>query len=628
MNDFSDSPPPVSPPTCNNKLRGVVGKVVKPDPLGAAVFVPDGQGEGVDMAGEDEVIAAAGKVIEFPEVGRVSVAAALAALQIRDLEEAKKKLLAGMKLTAVERRMLAKEEEERKAGETREASRGAGPGLWEVEKVVESVNAWWVNGDGANFQMRDRGEDWLIVPENKLELALMRRGVPDFCVDGEPISRLSQAVMHTMEHRMLHGAMDGLAGYTAGVHTVKEGNRLLVRRGPRLLEPVKGEWPVIQAFIEGLLAFEPETETPHLEKGRMVQVMVFNWWMARAVENLYCSPDVWLNSQILILAGPQGCGKSRLQHFVITPLLGGRSGDPQRYLFGGTEFNSDWMGKEHLLIEDPKPSMKMLDRLQLAQMLKGLAVNDDSSYHKKSKDAMGVSPQFVVTMSLNDDPDSMRIAPPLTPDFEDKVMLMHIQKRPLPLPTRTGQERLAFQKAIRDELPAYLWYLLNDCVVPEAWQSERFGVRHYHEPNLKLHLWEDSPPAELLSLIDVAKVEVDRVAGMGNFRSLFVSQRTMTGEELLAKYPMRKTGPALRLVEHCIKEGRRIWVGGMQDLQQDLENSQHGTVAKKLLGNNAPNRLLARLAEDRPERVVEYRVTGARLWLIAANDKDLDEVGF
>ena len=623
MNDFSDSAPPSSPPEPSGKLRGLVGTVVKPDALGAAVFVP--QGDVREEGQARETVAVPG----LPVGGRPSVAAALDALRLKELEDARMKLTSGMKLTAQERRMLDKEEQERKAQEGREAGQHAGAELWDVARVVESINAYWVNGEGGNFQMRDRGEDWLLVPEAKLELALMRRGVPDYTVDGEPISRLSQAVMHTMEHRMLHAAVEALAGYEAGVHEVKEGNRLLVRRGPKLLKPVQGEWPVIQAFIEGMLAFEPETETPALEKGRMIQIQVFHWWMARAVENFYCSPGMRLNSQILIMAGPHGCGKSRLQHMVITPLVGGRSADPSRYLFGGTEFNGDWMGKEHLLVEDPRPSMKMLDRLQFAQILKGLAVNEDLSFHKKSKDAFGVSPEFLVSITINDDPDSLRILPPLTPDFEDKVMLLHVTKRPLPMPTRTAQERLAFQKAVRDELPAYLWFLLNDCPVPTEWQSERFGVRHYHEPNLRLHLWEDSPPAELLALIDCAQVEVDRIGGVGNYRSLFVSSRSMTGEELLEKYPMRKMGPALRLVQDCVNRGRRVWIGGMQDLQNDLENSQHGTVAKKLLGNNAPNRLLARLAEDRPERVVEYRVASVRCWLIAApDDMALGEVGF
>ena len=61
------------------------------------------------------------------------------------------------------------------------------------------------------------------------------------------------------------------------------------------------------------------------------------------------------------------------------------------------------------------------------------------------------------------------------------------------------------------ELPAYLHWLLNEWQIPEELKvngdgtnATRFGFREYHSPVIKGELWEDTPAAQLLSLIDSA----------------------------------------------------------------------------------------------------------------------------
>jgi len=531
--------------------------------------------------------------------------ALLAAAEALEVDEAKAKLQAKVKLTGRERMLLKKAQQ----GAVEEGEMGRGP--WSVEGVAESLNAYWVNGDGTNYHLRDGSKDWLVVPEAKLVLALQRRGVPTHPVGGEALSRVDQALMHVMEQRTLDRAIEAIAGFRDGVHNIK-GSRVLVRRGPQLIEPKKGEWLMIEQFLSGRLLLDDAPDPA-------VQFHRFNYWMSRAVENLYKSPEVRLNSQVMILAGPRESAKSRLQHAIITPLLGGRAADPSRYVFGETTFNSGWMGCEHLLIEDPRPSMKMLDRLQLAQILKSLAVNEDQSLHAKQREEFGVTPEFVVSISINDDPDSLRILPPLTPDFADKVQLFQVTKRDLPLPTRTPAERLAFREAIERELPAYLYYLLEECAVPEDLRSDRFGVTHYHEPTLRVSLWEDTPSSELLALLDIAKISTDSAGTSENKQAFFEAHWALTSADLWARFGFaKKGGAAWAMAERAGREGKKVWVGSATDLQAQLETCQHQRVAKKLIDHNSMQRLLARLAEDMPERVVQYRVGGERLWFVLA----------
>jgi len=580
--------------------------MAKKDRLDPAVFVPAGEEQGKGLDGVDGMDrndgAVSGTAMAAAEEWRL-----LQVAEEKEREEARRKLREGAKLTARERKLL----EEARAPE--------GPGEnFQVDRLVESLNAWWVNGSGENFQIRDQSTAWLQVPASTMGIALKRRGVPEYPVAGEPISRLDQAMMYVREHRTLDNAVRGVAGYLAGVHKVK-GARVLIRQGPELIEPVEGEWPVIQQMIEGLLGLEPD----HPD-GANVQINRFHFWLSRAVENLL-NPEVHLNSQILVLAGPADSGKSRLQHMIITPLLGGRSADPSRYLFGETSFNAGWIAKEHLLIEDPRPSVKTMDRVQFGQHLKSLCVNDDHSFHAKGVDEFEVDAQFVVSISINNDPDALRPLPPLTPDIVDKLILLLVSKVGLPMPTRTPAERKAFQDAVRAELPAYLHFLLTACEVPPELQSSRFGVKHYQEPTLKMVLWEDSPAAELLALIDNASVLTDSTGSVDNRRPFFETASCMSGEEARELFGLKRADSlAARLIACACEGGLALWVGTSQELQSQLETCQHRGIAKKLLDHNPVPRLLGRLAEDYPERIVQHRTGAKRQWLLIAAKKPDD----
>lgn len=604
---------PTTTPTPDNKpskRRGKKGVATKPSNFEPAVFVEGPPVAGALVEPSQESPPSIPSTQSIPSTSPPPLTpeelALLTATDDQELEEARTLLKAKAKLSARQKALL------KKAAASTQSAPPRDPAEFDPERVAKSLNAYWVNGDGSSYQMRDQSPGWLKIPEEKLVLALKRMGIPPWEIGGEGISRIAQTIMHVMERRTLDRAFEAIAGYKDGIHAIK-GSQVLIRKGPILIDPVEGDFPTILQLIKGLLAFEEGTTSDDF-----LQCDLFHLWMSRAVENVYNSPGVRLNSQILILAGPHGCGKSRLQHMVISPLLGHRSADPSRYVFGETAFNSGWVGCEHLLIEDPRPSMKMLDRLQLAQHLKALSVNEDQSLHAKGVDEFGVCPEFVVSISINDDQDSLRILPPLTPDFEDKVMLFRVAKRPLPMPSRTPKERLAFQAAIRDELPAYLHFLLNRCSVPDDLLSERFGVKHYHEPTLKSVLWEDTPASEFLALIDCAAVETDRVGSSVNYRPFFESSATLTGEQALAEYPMKTAGAAATLIQRAITERKRLWVGNYQELQASLETSQHARVAKKIIDHNAVPKLLKRLAEDLPDRIANYRSNTIRVWFIMA----------
>lgn len=298
----------------------------------------------------------------------------------------------------------------------------------------------------------------------------------------------------------------------------------------------------------------------------------------------------------MIFAGPGDAGKSRLQHQLITGLLGGqgRSADPGPYLFGRTDFNNELFGAEHLMMEELPSGSKTADRVFFGEMLKQLVVNDTQRLHRKREDAMVVSPFFRVTISINDDPDKMRVLPLLTPDLKDKVMLFHISPAPLPMPTTTLTERAAFRERISLELPAYAHWLLNEFTIPEPLRSQRFGVKEWHHPTLAMELFDDTPAAELLALIDAATFKA--VESEGGIHSTLWDLKSHSDDEAMWE------GSALDVEKLLLGEG-----GWFCSVARE---------AKKLVMHNKIERLLGRLNEDQPVRVARHRTKLERRWRI------------
>jgi hypothetical protein len=485
---------------------------------------------------------------------------------------------------------------------TFEAGSATPPAEFDTEKIASDLHLFWEDGDGQTFvigqnpRMVAGGDGELVAstpqvwsrwPERKVVNALRLKWVRVKAREGEILSEAERVLLHVMKERRLGLVITSLAGYPAGIHEMG-GERCLVRTSPRLVEPKEGDWSVVQQLLESKLDLSRNGGSgPN-------QTEYFHGWMRTALEGLYLGgPGNFRPGQCLVFAGPRDSGKSRIQHQVITGLLGGRSADPGPYLFGRTDFNGEMFAAEHLMMEDPASSTKTVERVYFGEMLKQLVVNDTQRLHRKREDALVVSPFFRVTISINDDPDKMRVLPLLTPDMKDKVMLFMVSTAPLPMPTSTLAERSDFRRVVAEQLPAYAWWLLNEFEV--AHPSVRFGVAEYHHPSLAMELFDDTPPAEFLQIIDAAE-----------FRA--------TGEVSSEAYKLWD------LRSEAEKIGEE-WEGAAMDLERLLlgEDGWVSSVAremKKLVMHNKVDRMLSRLKEDQPTRVAPHRTKIQRRWII------------
>lgn len=391
-----------------------------------------------------------------------------------------------------------------------EGGRAAGPKLFDAEGIVEDMGLWWKSGGGNTFVLGNEERGFSIWPEQAVTDKLrMERAIAIKAREGEWLSEAKQVFLWTRENRCLDEIFPALPGYRSGVYRLESGERVLVKTSPNLPVSAEGEWGTIRALIEGQL---DRSETLDVD-----QTPWFYSWCQIANSALRSGePGQWRQGHAMILTGPAGGGKSRLQENLITPMLGGRAADPKKFLFDQDEFNGDVFAAEHLSLGEVPSSQKTVDRTALAETIKQIVANSAQRMRLMRTEPWTVHPYWRLTISLNDDPDKLRSLPLVTNDFGDKVLIFHTRQAELPMPTRTDEERKAFRDALREELPAFIWWLENEWVIPEdllrykcGRDATRFGFREFHHPVIKSGLFDDTPAAELMQMIDMAVFTAD-----------------------------------------------------------------------------------------------------------------------
>lgn len=485
----------------------------------------------------------------------------------------------------------------------------AGPLDFDAADVAESLGLHWKSGSGDSFVRRGGDGRWSVWPMQATVDAM--RNLPDRMIaikvrEGEMLSEVKQVFLWVRENRCLDEVFQALPGYRSGIHELDTGEQVLVKSSPRIIEASAGEWPNIRQLIDGRLDLTPD--------GDIDQTPYFHSWCKIALEALMRGePGQWRQGHAMILTGPGGCGKNRLQEQIITPLLGGRMANPTKFLFDGDEFNGDVFAAEHLMMgEVPSPSQKSVDRTALAERIKQVVANSHQRMRLMRTEPWTVFPYWRLTISLNDDPDKLRSLPLITADFGDKVLIFHCRAGALPILNGDSIEnQKEFRDTIAAELPAYAHWLLNEWQIPAALLSyddgrpaTRFGFREWHHPVIKGELFDDTPAAQLMNLLDMAEFFSTDWSG----------------------------GCKLWHLPHGAQNASHhhgIWHERAETLQQLLTgeagcSSNVATMAKKLFAHNQCSRLLSRLAADEvlgSTRVAKQNTRDWKGWAIAAPPK-------
>jgi hypothetical protein len=412
--------------------------------------------------------------------------------------------------------------------------------------------AFWIKNDRAM---------WILVSTTDVRRKLKGMGFRASTLDHELLSQVDVLLSGIQESNDVDYA-GSLAGYQTGTYMIG-GKRVLVRDSPELLKPEPGDWPTLRQLIKNML-------------GKEQQDYLFGW-LKVSTEALYTSR--FRVGQALVLTGPKACGKSLLQH-LITIMLGGRSAKSHRYMSGGTSFNLDLIGCEHLMIEDEQSSTDFRSRVKFGSRIKEICANLVQSAHGKNRTAISLPPFWRISISVNDETEHLLILPPIDESLEDKFIILKAEKHAMPMPSLTDAERDAFMAKLQSELPHFLHFLFDWEIHPDL-QSQRYGITHFHHPEVMEAISELTPETRLLDMID---------------HELF--------SPVNGKVPASWTGSSNQM--------ERRLAGPLSDVKRD--------VIAILTFPQACGTYLGRLRKEIPERVSFVHTDKGNIWTIKAPD--------
>lgn len=342
----------------------------------------------------------------------------------------------------------------------------------------------WFDPNTSSYFAPTNGGEYQRWQKDELNLLLRSSGYRQEFKHEDGLSFLERERLRITQDQSVNYA-GPLGGYRPGLHEVLTA-RVLVTRGPKLIEPADGRWGTLRDFLGQLLGD---------------QARYFCAWVKVAVASLRRGTPPWAPGQLLAVAGPPGAGKSTLQS-LITPLLGGRVSSPWDYLAGKTNFNSHIYAAEHGLIGDVNPEISPRARRAFGASIKKLVAEPVHDVHGKGRPAITLTPFLRISLTLNDEPNSLHVLPPLDSDVAGKILLLRSEAVDFEKLTRKFRDWHAYYAQLVKELPAFLFYLRR-WAIPATIADQRYGVVSFKDVDLVERVQAISQEENFLETLDV-----------------------------------------------------------------------------------------------------------------------------
>jgi hypothetical protein len=333
--------------------------------------------------------------------------------------------------------------------------------------------------DGRHYWRKLERGDWKSFERGDLSMHLrVARGVSP---KGEP-SPLDRCLIFLQEHRHIECA--GPVVFQPDGPLPRD-PMFLNTSTRRVLQPAEseqvwgeaGEFPTLSKFFDGFFAESEHPQLPHF-------LAWFRWAYAGFLK-LEAQPG-----HVIIIAGKAAVGKTFLNRGILGLAFGGFA-EAQAYLTGNDNFNAELFRAGHWPVDDSSAASSTNKHRLWTEALKRAVANTTHRFNEKFKTAGTVEWQGRVTITCNDDEESMRILPDLGCTVTDKVMLfVAADVAPIKFPD-TYQERVAL---LRRELPSFLRWLIDWTPPVEVMDpGTRYGVKPYHHVEIVRRAQLSSP---------------------------------------------------------------------------------------------------------------------------------------
>lgn len=417
-------------------------------------------------------------------------------------------------------------------------------------------------------------QKWIMMSESAARTHLGGAGVRTAKTKEEDMSPADKLLYDTRNSGDRTVSLFGpLAGYQKGFQTIGSFTAL-VDESPKIPKSIKGDWTDVRLILEGLF-------------GRGPQLTHFLSWCKISREMQLAG--IRRGIPALVFCGRKNCGKTFLQEQILTPFMGGRKIKSDRYLSGGTTFNGEWAGSEHLIVSDESTDTSTGARIKKGNVIKGIVADETQSVHAKNQQAVNLALLWRLTISVNDELENIMSLPIINDSMEDKITIYHVSKFQWPVFALTALEKDEFKLKIHSQIAAFCWFLDNEFIIPRELTVDkngdpaRFGINCYHSPDIMRYLEEVSAEFRMLELIRQCYFMAPTIGG--GTRKSDMDTITMTADELESGL-VSNDSPVGRSAQKLLSTGTRMKV------------------------------YLSRLHKQYPEHVRPDRVANRRFWVL------------
>lgn len=373
----------------------------------------------------------------------------------------------------------------------------------------------WYSSAPTTFWVENAAGDWIELAHGGFKEYLLGNQhlkLRGFKEEGEAQSPLDAEIVETMvNHRLDY--VGPLAGWNKGFQQIDR-TKVLVSVDPRLMKPQEGTWQTFFDFLSGLLGHDAR------------QLETFLYWLKHGLEAMYEGRP--RNGMALVLAGEAGCGKTLLKEF-IRIMFGGGEVYPYSFMIGRDMFNSELVECPLWVVDDEAADTSLAMRLKFGAEVKKIVANSAMKCRGIHRDGITLTSMKRLVICVNIEPDRLLVLPPIDDDIADKMLICKcVAPAPWPMPMSTHEEKQVFFENILSELPAFIQHVLN-IDIPGDYLG-RFGVRHYHHPEVVESLLAISPEMQMAEQIEreLFKTAMDGISWTGSPSDLY---RRMVGPD-------------------------------------------------------------------------------------------------
>tara|TARA_R100001463_G_scaffold9114_6_gene27453 strand:- start:8202 stop:10361 length:2160 start_codon:yes stop_codon:yes gene_type:complete len=217
-------------------------------------------------------------------------------------------------------------------------------------------------------------------------------------------------------------------------------------------------------------------------------------WLAYAYQNaLRGTPE---KGQAHFLCGPKNCGKTLYNTTVLGNIFGRHMKATEYFMKEVGTFNDYLFEEGFWTIDDSSPTNDKKQLLTFTSMVKEFVANDEFHMGVKHAKSTRVFWRGRLGVTLNDDPESIRLIPDLSMSIVDKIMVFRCSDG--------FSFTRGFKSQVEEELPAFANFLWH-YDIPSDLQDIRFGVKSYINEDISEMVRQGSELETFISIVDWAK---------------------------------------------------------------------------------------------------------------------------